>query len=343
MAVRKDETKNKWLAEAYIEGKRKRKWFDSKSEALRYYNALKQENSPLYKLITTQTLEEPKRLSELVQLWYDLHGRTLARGDMYREKLALMAQAFGDIYAKDFTVEMFADYRKKRLSGEIVFQNSKRRTQVKESTINFEHSIFKAMFNELKRFGKFKGENPLNGLKQFREKEKELIFLRGQEIDRLLNACKQINNDLLLVVKLCLATGARWSEAVNMKSSQLIPYKVTFIKTKGGKNRTVPISKALYDELPKKQGQLFKEATPFAFRQAIEMANIELPENQLTHVLRHSFASHFMMNGGNILVLKQILGHSDIQMTMVYAHFAPSHLESALTFNPLENRQNGGD
>ena len=341
MAVRKDETKGKWLAEAYIEGKRKRKWFESKSEALRYYNAIKQENSPLYKLITTQTHEEPMRLSELVQLWYDLHGQTLARGDMYREKLSLMAQAFGDIYAKDFTVEMFADYRKKRLNGEIVFKNTKHRTQVKESTINFEHSSFKAMFNELKRFGKFKGENPLNGLKQFREKE--LIFLRGPEIDRLLNACAKINNDLLLVVKLCLATGARWSEAVNMKSSQLIPHKVTFIKTKGGKNRTVPISKALYDELPKKQGHLFKEATPFAFRQAIKMANIELPENQLTHVLRHSFASHFMMNGGNILVLKQILGHSDIQMTMVYSHFAPSHLESALTFNPLENRQNGGD
>lgn len=343
MAVRKDESKGKWLAEAYIEGKRKRKWFDTKGEATRYYNAIKQENSPLYKFITTQAPEEPKRLSELVQLWYDLHGQTLARGKMYREKLALMAQAFGDIYAKDFTVEMFADYRKKRLNGEIVFQNSKRRTQVKESTINFEHSIFKAMFNELKRFGKFKGENPLDGLKQFREKDKELTFLRGQEIDRLLQACEQINRDLLLVVKICLATGARWSEAVNLTGSQLIPYKVTFIKTKGGKNRTVPISKTLYDELPKTRGQLFKNATSFAFRQAIEKAGIILPENQLTHILRHTFASHFMMNGGNILVLKEILGHYDITMTMIYAHFAPSHLETTLTFNPLENRSNSGD
>lgn len=46
-------------------------------------------------------------------------------------------------------------------------------------------------------------------------------------------------------------------------------------------------------------------------------------------------ASHFMMNGGNILVLRDILGHSDIKMTMVYAHFAPDHLEDAVSKNPL--------
>lgn len=33
-----------------------------------------------------------------------------------------------------------------------------------------------------------------------------------------------------------------------------------------------------------------------------------------------------MMNGGNILVLQRILGHTDIKMTMRYAHFAPTIL-----------------
>ena len=41
-----------------------------------------------------------------------------------------------------------------------------------------------------------------------------------------------------------------------------------------------------------------------------------------------------MMNGGNILVLQQILGHAKIEQTMVYAHFAPSHLEDAIKFGP---------
>ena len=43
------------------------------------------------------------------------------------------------------------------------------------------------------------------------------------------------------------------------------------------------------------------------------------------------FASHFMMNGGNILVLKDILGHTSIQMTMRYAH-----LDAAVTLNPYD-------
>lgn len=59
-----------------------------------------------------------------------------------------------------------------------------------------------------------------------------------------------------------------------------------------------------------------------------------LPD-QLTHVLRHTFAAHFMMSGGNILALQKILGHHDIKMTMRYAHLAPDHLETALRFNPL--------
>ncbi|MNF05512.1 Tyrosine recombinase XerD [compost metagenome] len=75
----------------------------------------------------------------------------------------------------------------------------------------------------------------------------------------------------------------------------------------------------------------------------MKTTGIELPEGQLTHVLRHTFASHFMMNGGNILVLQKILGHANIRDTMRYAHFAPDHLEEAARLNPLEQwRQSGG-
>jgi integrase len=47
------------------------------------------------------------------------------------------------------------------------------------------------------------------------------------------------------------------------------------------------------------------------------------------HDLRHTFASHFMMNGGNIFELQQILGHSKIEMTMKYAHLSPEHMVKA--------------
>ncbi len=39
----------------------------------------------------------------------------------------------------------------------------------------------------------------------------------------------------------------------------------------------------------------------------LALTDIQLVEGQKTHVLRHTFASHFIMNGGNILVLQRIL------------------------------------
>ncbi|EKO3941944.1 hypothetical protein F7U70_000783 [Vibrio fluvialis] len=42
-----------------------------------------------------------------------------------------------------------------------------------------------------------------------------------------------------------------------------------------------------------------------------------------------------MMNGGNIRILRDILGHADISMTMRYAHFAPDNLTEAISLNPI--------
>jgi site-specific recombinase XerD len=105
-------------------------------------------------------------------------------------------------------------------------------------------------------------------------------------------------------------------------------------QTKGNKNRTVPISQELNDERPKNRGKLFTPCRK-AFERAVMWASIDLPAGQCTNVLHHTFASHFMMNGGNILILRDILGHSDIKMTMVYSHFSPDHLEDAVYKNLL--------
>lgn len=44
------------------------------------------------------------------------------------------------------------------------------------------------------------------------------------------------------------------------------------------------------------------------------------------HMLRHTFASHFMMSGGSLLALSQILGHTDVKVTMIYAHLSSDFL-----------------
>ena len=54
------------------------------------------------------------------------------------------------------------------------------------------------------------------------------------------------------------------------------------------------------------------------------------PLRRAWHALRHSFASHFVMAGGNILALQRILGHHDIKETMIYAHLAPDFLSDEM-------------
>lgn len=48
------------------------------------------------------------------------------------------------------------------------------------------------------------------------------------------------------------------------------------------------------------------------------------------HDLRHTFASHFMMNGGNIYTFQKLLGHKDIQTTMIYAHLDKEFLQKEI-------------
>ncbi len=84
-------------------------------------------------------------------------------------------------------------------------------------------------------------------------------FLTKDQIGQLLEKCgRKNNNGFVCIVKLCLSTGVRWSEAEELNKSQVTKYKVTYTKTKGRKNRTIPISEALHDSLPevKKAGYL---------------------------------------------------------------------------------------
>ncbi|WP_409513803.1 tyrosine-type recombinase/integrase [Stutzerimonas xanthomarina] len=71
------------------------------------------------------------------------------------------------------------------------------------------------------------------------------------------------------------------------------------------------------------------------FRLVLLSTSIKPPRGQASHILRHTFAAHFIMGGGHIVTLKEILGHASLNMTMRYAHLAPEHLHDAIRLGPL--------
>jgi integrase len=310
-------------------GRRFRKTLPTKAEALTYEAWLKTKitQSPEWH----PPRQDARRLLDLVELWFRHHGINLRAGENTYSRLKHLCTALGNPIAEQFQPEMFADYRAKRMTDGISANN-----------LNREHSYLRAVFNELERLGHWKGGNPLIKVRQMKIAERELSFLSIGQIRLLLDA---LSGDAQLIAKICLATGARWSEAEGLRVKQVRNGQIQFTGTKSGKNRSVPIDDALIAELDEHHEQRYGDDSAIAeqyfrfgyaaFRDGVERAGLTLPRGQLTHVLRHTFASHFIMNGGNILVLQKILGHSSLTMTMRYAHLAPEHLQEARTLNPL--------
>lgn len=303
------------------EGKRIRRRFNTKGEAQIF------ERHILVNYHNKEWVEKPadrRKLTELLDLWWVYHGKTHPRGEVERGRLKTIVEKFatmGVFRADQLTKKALTDYR-------VVMMNE----GLKPASVNRHFAIFGGMFTKLINADEFHSQHPFKDIKKLKEAESEMAFLSESEVEELLNLLEKDNRKVALV---CLSTGARWGEAAGLKGEHIINNMVTFMKTKNGKRRTIPISDQIANYIKTKPTGLLFTANYDNVRNTLRKMKPDLPAGQAVHVLRHTFATHFMMNGGNIITLQRILGHSTVQQTMTYAHFAPDFLQDAVTLNPI--------
>lgn len=308
----------RYLLSVRVNGVQHRRICKTRSAAVRLESELS--------LVASSSYDDFK-LSEVCQLWFDYFGSNLKDGKRRLAKLIMISEAMGDLRVNRLHASHYLSFRKKRLDEGIT-----------PNTCNHDLAYLKTVFNKFKKMG-YLSQNPFADIPLLSIDQRLLAYLTPYQIKRLLVASRQSTNESLYpVVYLCFSTGCRWSEAEKLKFSQLQNETVTFIKTKSGKNRTVPLKPEFYKYLASRpalpNGRIFANCLS-AFRFAVKRSKIVLPAGQSSHILRHTFASHFIMNGGDILTLQKILGHSDVKVTMIYAHLSPGHLKDALKYSPV--------
>lgn len=71
-------------------------------------------------------------------------------------------------------------------------------------------------------------------------------------------------------------------------------------------------------------------------KELAQKTNID-PDRVSPHIIRHSFATHLLNNGVDLVILQELLGHSDISTTQIYTHIIESKLQKLIKKHPLNN------
>ena len=167
-------------------------------------------------------------------------------------------------------------------------------------------------------------------------------FLSREEVDRLHHALdRQTGRDQrqqVDIVRLLLLTGCRRGEIVHLRWSEVDDARLILQESKTGR-RTVPLNtqaRAVLERQP-------RGTSPFVFPSPRDSSkprsrNLALwyrvrreagIEDVRLHDLRHTVASHAVMNGVPVPVVSRLLGHSNVRMTLRYAHLGDRDIELA--------------
>jgi integrase/recombinase XerC len=184
------------------------------------------------------------------------------------------------------------------------------------------------------------------------KKEKKLPKFVNYEDLSVIFSIPNINNDYglrdRLILELLYGTGIRVSELCNIKVSDIeLSNKTIRVLGKGNKERIVCYGeycdeilikylkirdillkdkKHDYLLLNKIGGKLSVRSVQLLIDKIIRLASIK--KNITPHTLRHTFATHLLNEGCDILTVKELLGHSSLDTTQIYTHVSNERLRS---------------
>ena len=272
-----------------------------------------------------------KRFARLADRYWELHGQHL-RSRSWKYMLTMLKNEMGQKRLGDITG---ADIQR-------VYNLVAGRSSV--STANRYLTLVKSIFNKAYAWRDFSGRNPCDDVKKQREPNHRVRYLSQDEMTRLL---KVSHPRLLPVLRCALLTGLRRQEFLGLcwENVDLNAGVLSILETKSGKPRHFPISgqmrSVLLAQKPKPEGIVFPLPVIMLrryFDRALRDAGIPRSgaEKVTLHTLRHSFASWYMMKGGDLYTLQKLLGHSTPIMTQRYAHVSPAHLAAHIAMLEAE-------
>lgn len=337
-SIRKYEGKRgvSWVID-YVspDGRRVRQSFKTRKEA-------KAELTARDYTIQQGTYEDPRKyqkvtLEQLCDQYEEIH-KTQSGYEAKKYHIKNIRQYFGDdrllITIKYKDLDLFKAHLEQT--------PTKHKRLRKPATVNRALSCLRHMMTKALEWDMIR-ETPFSKGKRLHLKENNVIlrFLSEDEITSLLDTCSGNMTYLNDIITCAINTGMRKGEILSLKWSQIKNGQIYLTDTKGKKPRQVPVNtdlEGLFKRIRKREGLRSKyvftyQGKPIAdnvkngFRSALKKADIM---EFRFHDLRHTFASHFVMRGGDLKTLQEILGHSDIKTTMRYSHLSKAHKAKAI-------------
>ncbi|HEY2675348.1 MAG TPA: site-specific integrase [Steroidobacteraceae bacterium] len=216
--------------------------------------------------------------------------------------------------------------------GLVIATDDREKLRCAQATANRSWSILRAALNHAYASGKVLSDHPWRRIKPFRNVDRPRTrFLSVEEAKRLLNASLPDFRD---IARGALYTGLRLGELVELRVMDVADGQVHVRHSKSGRPRSVPLSdeglqffdqitagRAGDDSVFQRQdgeGWIRMDASRYMAR-ASEAAKIKPPAR--FHDLRRSYASLLINRGTDAEIIRELLGHADLRMTLrAYAH-----------------------